>query len=71
MLLQREAAPAARLRPQDNSRLCIYTVLSRSSWFATKELGVDTEAQGCGRGLPVSSGVQAAFPSLFLQKADS
>ena len=58
------AAPAMRLCLQDNASLCIYTILSRSSWFATKELGVDAEAQGRDQGLPVSCGVQAAFPSL-------
>lgn len=60
----KRAAPATRLCPQDNASLCIYTILSRSSWLATKELGVDAEAQGRDQGLPVSSGVQAAFPSL-------
>lgn len=71
MLLQREAAPATRLHPQDNASLCIYTILSRSSWFTTKELGVDAEAQRHEWGLPVSSGVQAVFLPLSSKRLDS
>lgn len=71
MLLQREAAPATRLRLQDNMSLCIYTILSRRSWFTTKELGVDAEAQRREWGLPVSSGVQASFLPLSSKRLDS